>query len=124
LRVLPNERGPNPSERGPNEAGGTPLPDSKTEQPPVIRRAEVVAFALVALLVICVVAVLYAAKAFFLPVVMAFVVGTMLSPAAGFLERHHIPRSVSAVLLVTAAGAAAAFIVEQPPAGIGIAAEG
>ncbi len=109
MRVLPNERGPN--ERGPNEAGGTPLPDSKSEQPPVIRRAEVVAFALVALLVICVVAVLYAAKAFFLPVVMAFVVGTMLSPAAGFLERHHIPRSVSAVLIVTAVGAAGAFIV-------------
>ena len=111
MRVLPNERGPNPSERGPNEAGGTPLPDSKTEQPPVIRRAEVVAFALVALLVICVVAVLYAAKAFFLPVVMAFVVGTMLSPAAGFLERHRIPRSVSAVLIVTTVGAAGAFIV-------------
>jgi predicted PurR-regulated permease PerM len=109
LRVLPNERGP--SERGPNEAGSTPLPESKAEQPPVIRRAEVVAFALVALLVICVVAVLYAAKAFFLPVVMAFVVGTMLSPAAGFLERHHIPRSVSAVLIVTAVGAAGAFIV-------------
>jgi predicted PurR-regulated permease PerM len=109
LRVLPNERGPN--ERGSNEAGGTPLPDSKSEQPPVIRRAEVVAFALVALLVICVVAVLYAAKAFFLPVVMAFVVGTMLSPAAGFLERHRIPRSVSAVLIVTAVGAAGAFIV-------------
>jgi predicted PurR-regulated permease PerM len=104
LRVLPNERGP-------NEAGGTPLPDSRSEQPPVIRRAEVVAFALVALLVICVVAVLYAAKAFFLPVVMAFVVGTMLSPAAGFLERHRIPRSVSAVLIVTAVGAAGAFIV-------------
>ena len=109
MRVLPNERGPH--ERGPNEAGGTPLPDSKTEQPPVIRRAEVVAFALVSLLIICVVAVLYAAKAFFLPVVMAFVVGTMLSPAAGFLERRRIPRSVSAVLIVTAVGAGAAFIV-------------
>jgi predicted PurR-regulated permease PerM len=109
LRVLPNERGPH--ERGPNEPAGTPLPDSKTEQPPVIRRAEVVAFALVSLLIICVVAVLYAAKAFFLPVVMAFVVGTMLSPAAGFLERHHIPRSVSAVLIVIAVGAGAAFIV-------------
>ena len=109
MRVLPNERGPH--ERGPNEAGGTPLPDSKTELPPVIRRAEVVAFALVSLLVICVVAVLYAAKAFFLPVVMAFVVGTMLSPAAGFLERRRIPRSVSAVLIVTAVGAGAAFIV-------------
>jgi predicted PurR-regulated permease PerM len=95
----------------PNEPAGTPLPDSKSELPPVIRRAEVVAFALVALLVICVVAVLYVAKAFFLPVVTAFVVGTMLSPAAGFLERHRIPRSVSAVLIVSAVGAGVAFIV-------------
>ncbi len=70
-----------------------------------------VAFALVALLVICVVAVLYVAKAFFLPVVTAFVVGTMLSPAAGFLERHRIPRAVSAVLIVTAVGAGVAFMV-------------
>jgi predicted PurR-regulated permease PerM len=105
VRVLPNDRGLA------SEAAGKPVPDSKGELPPVIRRAEVVAFALVALLVICVVAVLYAAKAFFLPVVMAFVVGTMLSPAAGFLERHRIPRSVSAILIVTSAGAGVAFIV-------------
>jgi predicted PurR-regulated permease PerM len=105
LRVLPNEHG---LAGGP---AGTPLPGSKTELPPVIRRAEVVAFALVALLVICVVVVLYAAKAFFLPVVTAFVVGTMLSPAAAFLERHRIPRSVSAVLIVITVGAGAAFIV-------------
>jgi predicted PurR-regulated permease PerM len=95
----------------PVQAAGTPLPDSKAEQPPLIRRAEVVAFTLVALLVICVVVVLYAAKAFFLPVVTAFVVGTMLSPAAGLLERHRIPRAVSAILIVTAAGAGVAFIV-------------
>ena len=81
------------------------MPASTSELPPVIRRAEVVAFALVALLIISVVAVLYAAKAFFLPVVTAFVVGTMLSPAAGFLERRRIPRAVSAVLIVTAVGA-------------------
>jgi predicted PurR-regulated permease PerM len=105
LRTLPHERAPA------SEAAGAPLPDSRSEQPPVIRRAEVVAFALVALLVICIVAVLYAAKAFFLPVVMAFVVGTMLSPAAGYLERHRIPRSVAAVLIVSAAGALVAFIV-------------
>src|SRR5450759_3943137 len=105
LRVLPNDRALPP------EAVGTPLPDSKNDLPPVIRRAEMVAFVLVALLVICLVAVLYVAKAFFLPVVTAFVVGTMLSPAAGFLERHRIPRSVSAVLIVIAVGAGAAFIV-------------
>jgi predicted PurR-regulated permease PerM len=105
LRVLPNERAPA------KDAGGTPMPDSKIEQPPVIRRAEVVAFALVALLAICVVAVLYAAKPFFLPIVSAFVVGTMLSPAAGLLERHKIPRAVSAVLIVASVGAGVAFMV-------------
>nr|WP_245312603.1 AI-2E family transporter [Bradyrhizobium macuxiense] len=90
---------------------GTPLPDSKAEQPPVIRRAEVVAFALVALLVIAIVAVLYVARAFFLPITMAFIVGTMLSPAASFLERYRIPRPLGAVLLVIAVGAAVAFMV-------------
>jgi predicted PurR-regulated permease PerM len=105
LRVLPNERVPA------KDGNGTPLPDSKAEQPPVIRRAELVAFALVALLAICVVAVLYVAKALFLPVVSAFVVGTMLSPAAGFLERHKIPRAVSAVLIVSAVGAGVTFMV-------------
>jgi len=104
LRVLPNDRAR-------RDTAGTPLPEAKGEQPPVIRRAEVVAFALVGLLVICVVAVLYAAKAFFLPVVAAFIVGTMLSPAAGLLERHKIPRAVSAVLIVAAVGAGTAFMV-------------
>ena len=104
MRVLPNER-PLPSEPG------APLPEGKAEPPPVIRRTELVAFALVALLLICVFAVLYVAKPFFLPVVTAFVVGTMLSPAAGFLERHRIPRAVSAVLVVSAVGVGASFIV-------------
>jgi predicted PurR-regulated permease PerM len=90
---------------------GKPLPDSNAEQPPVIRRAEVVAFTLVTLLVITVVAVLYVAKAFFLPIVTAFIVGTMLSPAANFMERHRVPRSVAAVLIVTAVCAGLAFIV-------------
>jgi len=111
---LPKERrnsGASPLRALPAETSGTPVPDSKTDQPPVIRRAEVVAFALVALLVIAIVTVLYFAKAFFLPVVTAFVVGTMLSPAAGYLERRHVPRSVSAVLIVIAACTGAAFII-------------
>jgi len=105
LRVLPDERAFS------NDTLGTPLPDSNLEQPPIVRRIELVAFALISLLLICVVAVLYAAKAFFLPVVAAFVVGTMLSPAAGFLERHRIPRAMSAVLIVSAVGAGIALIV-------------
>ena len=94
-----------------NAPEGKPLPDSKVELPPVISRAEIVAFSLVSLLIICVVAVLYAAKAFFLPVAMAFIVGTMLSPAASFLERYRIPRALGAVLIVAAVGTGAAFMV-------------
>ena len=48
MRVLANEG------ELPGNAAGTPLPDSNLEQPPVIRRAEVVAFALISLLLICV----------------------------------------------------------------------
>jgi predicted PurR-regulated permease PerM len=109
---VPSESRSGPSDqRNAAEAVSTPLPDSNISQPPMIRRAEVVAFALVGLLTICVVAVLYVAKVFFLPVVMAFIVGTMLSPAAAYLEKRHIPRSVSAVLIVTAVCGLAVFIV-------------
>jgi predicted PurR-regulated permease PerM len=77
----------------------------------VIRRTEVVAICLVGLLLICIITGLYLAKAFFLPITMAFIVGTMLSPAASFLERYRIPRAVAAVLIVAAATAAAVFMV-------------
>ena len=100
-----------PTERLHADTVGKPLPESRDEQPPVICRAEVVAFALVALLVISIVAVLYFAKPFFLPVVLAFVVGTMLSPAANLLERYRIPRSVGALLIVTAVTATIAFMI-------------
>jgi predicted PurR-regulated permease PerM len=101
-----------PSERLlPHAPEGTPVPDSKAELPPVISRGEVVAFSLVSLLIICIIAVLYVAKAFFLPITMAFIVGTMLSPAASFLERYKIPRAVGAVLIVFTVGAAVAFII-------------
>jgi predicted PurR-regulated permease PerM len=94
-----------------NRQQGVPAPNSAAELPPVIRRQEVIAIALVGLLLIAVTAVLYLAKAFFLPVVMAFVVGTMLSPAAALLERFRIPRSVGSILIVLAVGALGAFIV-------------
>lgn len=105
MRVLPNERALA------RDAGDTPAPDSNADLPPIIRRTDIVAFSLIALLVICIVAVLYVAKAFFLPIVAAFVVGTMLSPAAALLERHRIPRALSAVLIVSAVGAGITFII-------------
>ncbi|TKT70683.1 AI-2E family transporter [Afipia massiliensis] len=89
-----------------------PSPDEQDEQqPPAIGQAEIVSFSLIALLIISVVAVLYVARAFFLPTVTALVIGTMLSPAAKFFERFGIPRSVSAVLIVSATCAALAFMV-------------
>jgi predicted PurR-regulated permease PerM len=105
VRVLPSERLVS------KEPEGTALPDSKSELPPIIRRTELVPVALLGLLIISIVAVLYLAKAFFLPVVMAFVVGTMLSPAASFLERYRVPRAVAAVLIVSAVGMGVTFIV-------------
>src|SRR4051794_31707937 len=112
VRILPNERSL-PSEHPPSKEhpNGTPVPDSKPERPPIVRREEVIAIALTGLLIIAATAALYAAKAFFLPVVMAFVVGTMLAPAAAFLERYKIPRPIGAVLIVLTVGAVAAFIV-------------
>lgn len=105
MRVLPSERSL------PDATAGTPVPDSPSELPPVVRRTEVVPFALVGILIICLGGVLYVGRAFFLPVVMAFVVGTMLSPAASFLEKRRIPRAIAALLIVTAVGAGIAFIV-------------
>ena len=90
---------------------GAPVPVAKSDQPPMIRRADIVAISLVILLVIALTAVLYVAKAFFLPVVIAFIVGTMLSPAAGYLERHKIPRAVSAILIVALVSLGVAFMV-------------
>jgi predicted PurR-regulated permease PerM len=95
----------------PEEPTRTSLPDNQSERSPFIRRAEVVTFTLVALLIICIVAVLYVAKGFFLPIVTAFVLGTMLSPAASLLERFRIPRALAAVLIVSAVAAAGLFVV-------------
>ncbi len=105
VRVLPTER---LLASGNDDSA---LNESRQEVPPVIRRADVVAIALVILTAVCVTGVLYVARGFFLPIVMAFVVGTMLSPAANFLERHHVPRGVGAVLIVIAVATGLAFII-------------
>ncbi|MCA6124916.1 AI-2E family transporter [Bradyrhizobium sp. WSM 1704] len=105
MRAFPSERLLD------NVPEGSPVPDSGSELPPVIRRTEIVAFALLTILVIVVVAVLYVARAFFLPITMAFIVGTMLSPAASLLERYRVPRALGAVLIVVAVTAMVAFMV-------------
>jgi predicted PurR-regulated permease PerM len=90
---------------------GAAASDSNGELPAAIGQPEVVAIALVGLLIICIIAGLYFAKPFFLPITMAFIVGTMLSPAANFLERYRIPRAIAAVLIVATAGAGVTFMI-------------
>ena len=90
---------------------GAAASESNGELPAGIGQPEVVAIALVGLLIICIIAGLYFAKAFFLPITMAFIVGTMLSPAANFLERYRIPRAIAAVLIVATAGAGVTFMI-------------
>jgi predicted PurR-regulated permease PerM len=101
VRIVPNER----------LLFRAPKLDDGSTSSVALRRADVIAFALVGLFVISIIAVLFVAKAFLLPVVMAFVVGTMLSPAANLLERYGLPRGVAAVLIVTALSSAIAFLV-------------
>src|SRR5947209_2369900 len=113
VRVLPAERLLS------NGSDAASTREKQDETPVGIGRSEIVSFALVGLLIISIAAILYVAKPFFLPVVMAFVVGTMLSPAASFLESYHIPSWVGAVLIVSTGGAEGAFVVGtmlSPPA--------
>jgi predicted PurR-regulated permease PerM len=58
------------------------------------------AWSLAILAVIAVAAVLYFAREPLIPVVTAFVVGIMLSPAARALEERNVPRLLTAVLMV------------------------
>ena len=56
-------------------------------------------------------AALYFARELLLPVVTAFVVGVMLSPAARALEAQKVPRVVSAALIVVLTALLIAFII-------------
>jgi len=67
---------------------------------PEITLREMSAWSLATLAAIAVGLVLYAAREVMLPVVAAFVVGAMLGPAARRLDALHVPRALSALLLV------------------------
>jgi predicted PurR-regulated permease PerM len=93
------------------ETVGEPLPESTVTSPPIIQRSDIVTFCLVALLILSIIAVLYIARAFFLPVVTAVILGTMLSPAAKRLEAFRVPRPVSAALIVILTWAAFVLMI-------------
>lgn len=82
---------------------GTPVDESTESGPPIIRRTEMIAFALIGLLVIAIVAVLYIARTLLMPIAAAFIVGTMMSSGAAVLQRLGLPRSLSVTLTFGAA---------------------
>ncbi len=67
--------------------------------------------ALTGLLVLAIIAALYLAKTLLLPIVSALVLGTMLSPAASFMQRHRIPRPLGAVAIVLGTFSTFALII-------------
>jgi predicted PurR-regulated permease PerM len=62
--------------------------------------SDLVVWSLAILTTIAVGFVLYAARLLLMPVVTAFVIGVMVSPAARFLERYRVPRTLAAILIV------------------------
>lgn len=72
------------------------------EPPPLaFSLRDIASFSIIAIAIIAVIAALYVGRFFFLPIVTGFVVGTMLSPTAQLLSAYRVPRTISAVLIVS-----------------------
>ena len=57
--------------------------------------------ALIGLFVLALLAALYVTKGILVPVLLAVIIGTVLSPLVGWLQLYRIPRTVSAIVIVT-----------------------
>lgn len=91
----------------------TPSARLAADEPPRLQLTlrDVASYSIIALAFIAVIAALYAGRFFFLPIVTGFVIGTMLSPAAQRLSAYRIPRTVSAVLIVSGVCLALLFMI-------------
>lgn len=90
---------------------GKRVTEATPERPIAIRRSDILVVSIAGLFVVAAIAALYVGKNLFLPLVSAFVVGTMLTRVASFLGRYHVPRSLSAVLIVIVTFGAFALVV-------------
>jgi predicted PurR-regulated permease PerM len=72
---------------------------------------QIAAWSTLVLATIAVGFVLYAARVLFLPIVAAFVIGAMLSPVATQLEKYHVPRLLSALLIVAVTAGLIALVI-------------
>jgi predicted PurR-regulated permease PerM len=90
----------------------TPMSQDEEGAPPLSARLpDIAAWAEIALALIAVGFVLDVARILVLPIVAAFVVGAMVSPAGRFLERWQVPRFLSAILIVCATAGLLALII-------------
>jgi predicted PurR-regulated permease PerM len=88
--------------------------------PPITdRHQQIAAWSQLALAIVAVGFVLYAARVVVLPIVAAFVIGAMVSPAAAFLEKYRVPRLLSALLIVCATAGLIALVIALISAPLG-----
>lgn len=83
------------------------------DEPPPLQFSlrDIASFSIIAIALIAIIGALYAGRFFFLPIVTGFVIGTMLSPAAQQLSAYRIPRTLSALLIVSGVCMALLFVI-------------
>ena len=89
----------------------TTIPQDESPSPPTVRLCDLAAWAQIALALVATGFVLYAARVLLLPIVSAFAVGAMVSPAARFLEGRRAPRFLAAILIVCATAGLIVLII-------------
>ena len=107
----PNARARETGEPQPTVTRAAAALEAQHEAEFSFRDLDLRSFALTGLFVFAIIAVLYLAKTLLLPVVSALVLGTMLSPAASFMQRHRTPRSLAAVAIVLGTFGAFALVI-------------
>jgi predicted PurR-regulated permease PerM len=98
----------------PNRQTNTAAAASLSQQGEIefsLREIDLRSAALTGLLILAIIAALYLTKTLLLPIISGMVLGTMLSPAASFMQRRRVPRSVAAVAIVVGTFGAFAVII-------------
>lgn len=89
----------------------TPVPQDDEVAPLGARLSNFAAWAQIVLALTAVGFVLEVGRIVFLPIIAAFVVGAMVSPAARFLEHLRLPRFLAAILIVLATAGLLALVI-------------
>lgn len=107
MRVLAADAADEPAETGAARPPQAAAEASAHEPSPKVRLTRPVAAAIVIIGIVSGVGALYFAKAFFLPIVIAFLLTLTLGPVVRYLSRRKIPAGATAALIVSAITVAA-----------------